>query len=318
MERKTLRRTIGAAVAVGVIAIAIVVGVVSLRDRDPASPATLPPAPQAPQEAVVAVKIDNVAAARPQTGLGAAGIVYVEPVEGGLTRLLAVYAGELPEVVGPVRSARLTDVELLAQFGRPTLAYSGASRKVLPSLRGAQLVNASPGENPGAYFREPSRRAPHNLFLRTAELPEPAAAPANAPVVVGPAPAGGASTTQHRVAFRAASFDFSWSPEDKRWLITMDGEPVTSTEAGRLSAATVVEQRVEVELGRSPADASGNPSPLARTVGSGEATILRDGMRFTGRWTRPTPDEPTRFETADGEPLPLAAGAIWVLLVPSA
>ena len=75
---------------------------------------------------VLTVKIDNLAPARPQTGLAGAGIVYVLPVEGGLSRFLAVFSSHVPPVIGPVRSAREDDLELLRQFGRPAFAYSGA------------------------------------------------------------------------------------------------------------------------------------------------------------------------------------------------
>lgn len=86
---------------------------------------------------VLAVKIDNVAAARPPTGLEKADIVYVEQVEAGLSRILAAYSSGLPPVVGPVRSARETDLELLRQFDEPTLAYSGAQSALQPSIEAA-------------------------------------------------------------------------------------------------------------------------------------------------------------------------------------
>jgi hypothetical protein len=81
---------------------------------------------------VLAVKIDNIAQSRSQTGLSKADIVCVLPVEGGLTRLLASFSSERPNAVGPARSAREADLELLTQFGRPGFAYSGAKPKLLP------------------------------------------------------------------------------------------------------------------------------------------------------------------------------------------
>lgn len=86
---------------------------------------------------VLAVKIDNVAAARPPTGLEKADIVYVEQVEAGLSRILAAYSSDVPSVIGPVRSARETDLELLRQFDEPTLAYSGAQSALRPSIEAA-------------------------------------------------------------------------------------------------------------------------------------------------------------------------------------
>ncbi|HEV2258684.1 MAG TPA: DUF3048 domain-containing protein [Streptosporangiaceae bacterium] len=90
---------------------------------------------------VLAVKIDNLAPARPQTGLTKADIVYVLPVEGGLSRILAVFSSHFPPVIGPVRSAREDDLELLAQFGRPAFAYSGAQPKLLHVVEKARIVD---------------------------------------------------------------------------------------------------------------------------------------------------------------------------------
>src|SRR5271170_508528 len=75
---------------------------------------------------VLAVKIDNIVYARPQTGLTSADIVYVLPVEGGLTRFMAIFSSHFPPVIGPVRSTREDDINLLRQFNRPAFAFSGA------------------------------------------------------------------------------------------------------------------------------------------------------------------------------------------------
>lgn len=118
---------------------------------------------------VLAVKIDNVARARPQTGLTDADIVYVLPVEGGLSRVLAVFSSRVPPTVGPVRSAREGDLELLRQFGRPAFAYSGAQPHLLPFIECARIVDLYSGLA-GGYFRDPGRVAPHNLYARTRQL----------------------------------------------------------------------------------------------------------------------------------------------------
>ncbi|MFC4857691.1 DUF3048 domain-containing protein [Actinophytocola glycyrrhizae] len=269
--------------------------------------------PVRPATPVVAVKVDNVPAARPHTGLGAADVVYVEPVEGGLTRIVAVYAGALPAEVGPVRSARRTDLDLLAQYGKPVLAYSGAAPELLPALRSADLVNASPDEAGPAYHRERDRPAPHNLYLRPERLPDGATGPAEAPLLFGAAPEGGVPTTSWEVAYSAARFTFTWSAPDGRWRVALNGTPMTSTESGELTAASVVVQRVEVR----PDEATGTASPVADTVGSGQSDVLRDGLAFAGTWSRPAPDAPTRFHTTSGAELPLAEGPAWVLLLPA-
>lgn len=320
------------AAALAVIAVVAAVLVVVNRGGGTTTPAA-PPATSAPTATsassappeqstplalpALAVKIDNVPAARPQTGLGAAEVVYVEPVEGGLTRLVAVYTGTPPSVIGPVRSARRTDIELLGQYGRPVLAYSGAAPELLPALRAADIVNAAPAQSAGAYYRDRDRRAPHNLYVRPARLPDGAEAPAVAPLRFGPAPGAGVPTATEQVRYRAAVFGFAWSTADARWLVSMNGTPLTCTDTGRVTAATVVWQRVAVTTNEAIEDVRGTVSPVARTVGSGPAVVLRDGQRFTGTWSRPTAQSPTTFHTADGRELPLAAGPVWVLLTPA-
>jgi hypothetical protein len=118
---------------------------------------------------VLAVKIDNIVLARPQTGLTGADIVYVLPVEGGLSRFLAVFSSHLPPVIGPVRSAREDDLELLRQFGRPAFAYSGAAPHLLPFIHRARIVDLYAGLA-GGYYRSAARVAPYNLYARPAQL----------------------------------------------------------------------------------------------------------------------------------------------------
>ncbi|GAA4545023.1 DUF3048 domain-containing protein [Amycolatopsis samaneae] len=266
---------------------------------------------------VFAVKIDDVPEARPQTGLGAADVVYVEPVEGGLTRLIVVYFSAAPALAGPVRSARATDVQLLSQYGRPTLAYSGAAPEILPALHAASFVNASPQEVPDLYFRDPARPAPHNLYVHAARLPSDDVPPGEETPRYGPVPPAGVPASGYAIGYGAARFEFGWSASTARWTVSLDGSPVTSTESGAVTAATVVEQRVTVRYGEPGEYGTVSGSPIATTIGTGPATVLRDGLRFAASWTRATPDSPTRFHTTAGTPLPFAAGPLWILLVPA-
>ncbi|MGP3775511.1 DUF3048 domain-containing protein [Streptomyces sp. SDT5-1] len=260
---------------------------------------------------VLAVKIDNVGAARPQTGIDEADLVYVEQVEAGLSRLMAVFGSRLPEVVGPVRSARETDLELLRQFDRPTLAYSGAQSALRPSIDAAPIRAVPPGTADGAYFRGSDKPAPHNLYLRPAKLGDPAAGVA-AGTLAGfefaeRPPKGGRAETTHTARFPAARFTFDWSASQGRWLVSMDGRPATTASGKRLSAPTVVVQYVAVEPSRFH-DRSGSTTPLSRTVGDGTALVLRDGRAHEATWRRPTPADGTAFS------VPFAPGPVWVVL----
>ncbi|MEU9340209.1 DUF3048 domain-containing protein [Streptomyces sp. NPDC048278] len=275
------------------------------------------PAPSGEQAtgSVLAVKIDNVAGARPQTGLESADVVYAEQVEGGLSRLMAVYATRLPEVVGPVRSARESDLELLRQFDRPTLAFSGAQRRLLPLIGRAPLRPESPAEASGAYYRGSGRPAPHNLYLRPAEV-MPDGAPGRAALTTGfrygPAPAGGTATASRTVRYPAARFTFTWSASRSRWLVSMDGTPARTTAGDRLAPATVVVQHVRVRASAYH-DVLGNNTPFTETVGSGKAEVLRDGRSFEATWSRPEAGAGTAFTGADGGPVNLADGQVWVV-----
>ena len=113
---------------------------------------------------VLIVKLDNTTYAQPHAGLTKADIVYVEEVEYGITRLAAVFSTSIPKRIGPVRSARITDIDLVAQYGRPAFAYSGAQRKLLPVLAKASTYDVSPNHGASAYRRDTSRRAPYNLY----------------------------------------------------------------------------------------------------------------------------------------------------------
>jgi DUF3048 family protein len=317
MERHMWRRQrtrIVVAVGAVVVVVAVVLAV-TLTRHHPAAPGAAPASTAPAYAGVLAVKIDNVSAARPQTGLSAAQVIYVEPVEAGLTRLVAVYTGTRPARIGPVRSARETDLDLLAQWGRPVFAYSGAVPELVTRLHATPwLVNASEADVPSAYQRDHSRPAPHNLYLAPGRLPE-GTGPAQPVLVFGAAPAGGVPTTDRDVRYPAARYDFRWSAAG-RWLVTVDGTPFTSTETGRLGAATVVLQQVRTMPGSYVEDTSGNRAPIARTVGTGAVTVLRGGLAFDGTWSRPAATDPTRFRTATGAALPLAAGPVWIVLVP--
>jgi hypothetical protein len=155
------------------------------------------------------------------------------------------------------------------------------------------------------------------MYVRPANLPRGARAPAQPPLAIGAAPGGGQPTSRQEVGFRAAHYTFTWSKRAHRWLVSLDGRPLISTESGRVDAATVVIQRVKLTARERIEDANGVVSPVAATVGHGRAFVLRDGRRFTGTWSRPALRAPTRFHTVAGLDLPLARGPVWVLLVPA-
>jgi len=264
---------------------------------------------------VLAVKIDNIVNARPQTGMQSADIVYVIPVEGGLTRFMAVYSSHIPKAVGPVRSARESDLDLLRQFGRPAFAYSGATATLLPYIhRTAKIVNLYSGITRG-YYRDTRRIAPYNLYAHTRRLLAQARAASTARDIgfrFGPPPPGGTANRSAAVAYPAASFRFTWAAAQGRWLVSMDGKPAVTTDGGRLSPATVVIQHTTVRTSRFLE--YGTPPPYAESTGSGTALVLRDGKAWTTHWSRPDANSGTTFTTTTGQPMTFAPGQVWIVL----
>jgi hypothetical protein len=268
---------------------------------------------------VLAVKIDNIAAARPQTGLNAADIVYVLPVEGGLSRFLAVYSSHLPPVIGPVRSAREDDLEALRQFGTPAFAYSGATPHLLPFVHRAPIIDLYAGlpKPAAAYFRGASRPAPYNLYARPATLLAAARGASTARDIgfrFGPVPAAvhGQPTASFGAGYPAAAFTFTWSAAQARWLIAMDATPARDTTGGQLGAPTIVIQYTTVRTSRFLE--YGAPPPYAQTVGRGTAVVLRGGAAYAVTWSRPDASGGTTFTTATGERMTFATGPVWILL----
>jgi hypothetical protein len=257
----TKGRTAAAVTAVtALLSAAVVVAALALRNGDDGegvapgakgTPATSPftGLPARADSPVIAIKVDNVRPARPQTGLSKADIVYIEPVEAGLSRILAVFSSRLPDRAGPVRSARESDLELLRQFGRPALAFSGAQSKLLPVIARAPVYDVSAAKAANAYVRDSSRQAPHNLYASPEKLLARAPEASKAHDIgfrFGGPPPGGAVTAEQTVRYDAAAVRFRWSAGQNRWLVSLDGAPATATENGRLGAPTVVIQYINV------------------------------------------------------------------------
>jgi hypothetical protein len=239
----------------------------------------------------------------------------VLPVEGRLSRLMAIFSSRYPPVVGPVRSAREDDLELLRQFGRPAFAYSGATPRLLPYIhRTARIVNLYAGTSSG-YYRDLSRVAPYNLYAHTRQLLAQAPGASTARDIgfrFGPPPAGGKATRSVPVSYPSASFRFTWSAAKGRWLVTMDGTPAVTSGGVRLSAATVVIQHTTVRTSRFKE--YGFRPPYAESVGSGTTLVLRDGRAWAGHWSRPTANGGTTFTTVSGGPMTFARGPVWIVL----
>jgi hypothetical protein len=270
--------------------------------------------------AAVAIKVENHPLARPQAGLNAADIVYEEPVEGGLTRFIAVFQCASSDRVGPVRSGRTTDPNVLRQFGPAIFGYSGGVPIVKREVPRAGLTDVNYDVASSAYTRDGSREAPHNLYTSTVALRKAAASDAGAP---DPVFSYAIDLAQKSRKARIVHLPFSgysdvywrWNARDSAWLRWHGTVPHMVEGDEQVSATNVVVQVVHVTTS-SIIDAAGNPSPEVDLVGSGRAYVFRDGRVISGRWERPTLDDLTRFVTKDGVEIALAPGRTWIELLP--
>jgi hypothetical protein len=270
---------------------------------------------------VLAVKIDDTNSAHPQIGLEDADVVYIEQVEGGLTRLAAIFSSTIPVRIGPVRSARISDIDILSQYGRVAFAYSGAQRKLLPVIAAANLEDlGAQHESSKIFTTDPTRNAPYAMVLR-ADLLMQKIVDENLQVdsaksvgfVFGDNPEGGAPTQKVVVNWPAATYSADWSQKESRWLLTHNGRLNLADSGVVLGPTTLVIQMVKIspsEYG----DKFGGVTPLSETIGTGKAYVLRNGELFTTTWNRAFADSGTTFTLPDGSSMNFAPGQVWVAL----
>lgn len=278
-----------------------------------------------PDGPILVVKIDDTKMAHPQIGIEHADIVYIEQVEGGLTRLASVFSSRIPIEIGPVRSARVSDIELLSQFGKVGFAYSGAQQKFRPEISGANLFDlGAQSMSSTIYTTDPERTQPYAMVLRADLLMQYAkdrgfefAKSKNAGWNFSDETELGTAISSAKVSWPASSYELYWSPKKRVWELSHGGAPNLSSTGARLTADTFVIQLVSItdSIYR---DKVGGVTPFSATIGSGKGFILRDGKYIEGNWSRPTESAGTRWTTNSGEEIPFARGAIWIALTDKA
>ncbi|MFM7649849.1 MAG: DUF3048 domain-containing protein [Acidimicrobiaceae bacterium] len=265
---------------------------------------------------VVMVKYGNSRPDRPHYNLNQADLIYVEEVEWGLTRIAAMFNTKFPSVVGPTRSARISDLELLEQFTNPGLAYSGANDVLLKAIRKSQSISLSPSDRSTFYYRNLSKSAPHNQLLRLSAMMEKetkVAAIKDVGLTFNATPAtGGTKTTYFQAAWSSARVSGAWN--GKSWTISFDGSiHRDAVNKSFLTPKTIVLQYVERKETKY-GDKFGGKTPLLKTVGSGRAIVLRNGQSFDGTWSRPTSEAGTIFSFA-GSQFAFDVGQVMIVLV---
>src|SRR3954469_8104042 len=288
------------------------------------SPAPPPPPPttllsgrKGKDHQVLAVKLDNTQFSHPHAGLMAADVIYMEEVEYGLTRFCAVYSSRYPKTIGPIRSARLSDLELLRQYGKIAFAFSGAQGPILDNIYHAFLYPIRDDAGDPGFSRSPDREAPWNLFGDPKQLLKDAPKAIKAKDVGftfdDQAPPGGKTVHEFTAFWPSAQARFVWSKKDNRWLLWMDGNRAMTTEGPQLGGSTVIIQSVDVYPSKY-GDSYGGITPTTKTVGKGRAWMFRDGQMWPITWSRPKPEDGTTWRYK-GQQIPLDPGQVWVLLL---
>jgi len=277
-----------------------------------------------PRGQVVVIKVDNSPTARSlQTGFAHAPVVYQEVIEGEATRFAAVFVGRGSPEVGPIRSARDTDIELFAEYGPIVFGFSGANAHVLAHVDASPLIPVPQERYAAAYTLRGRRAEAFNFYTSSSRLID--AAPHKGVGVhdVGfrfgaPVSGGAPVKADVTVAFNSASYvTFHYDRAKHGWLLTQNGRAMQLADGTVVAPQNVIVQFVPIVRGRYH-DVLGNNSPDTHSIGTGRAVVFRDGQRYDGSWKRPTRGVGTHFVAADGTDITLRPGGqTWVLLVPT-
>jgi hypothetical protein len=287
----------------------------------PTLPATNPLTGQggAPIGPVVAVKVDDTAPGRPSLGLDKADVIYIEEVEGGLSRMLAVFASAKPRVRA-VRSLRSSDMELLGQYGRIIVVASGGKRTTLQDLDRSSLRSSIHDRGQVGFTRDPSRPAPYDVVSDLARVSASIKADgvrnvgfrwaARDPRLASARPAATVSTRVGTTPVR-----FVWDARSARYVRTIGGRRLRTGDGVPVAKPNVLVQFCQIDADPTDVDVNGNATHFTKTVGSGPVVLFRNGKRIAGRWSRPGLGAPTTFSDAAGKPLSFAPGGTFVALV---
>lgn len=267
----------------------------------------------------LAVKIDNHPIARPQTGLNKADIVFEENVE-GITRFIAVFHSEGSDPVGPIRSGRTQDIDLLSSYNKPLFAWSGGNANVTRAVNSSSLVNVghSASKGKGGYFRSQERKAPHNLYAQTKDLwslaPEGSGPPPVQFTFRGDSDARPATSTPldgAKVSMTGLKVFWKWDAAAKNFVRFTENsrrqlEPHVSDDV------QVNSKNVVVLYATYESSAADKKSPHAVTVGKGTGFVLTDGGLMEMKWERANAETPFTFTDNAGAVIRMTPGRTWI------
>ena len=265
------------------------------------------------RRSALTIKMDNTPQAHPQYGINEADVVYEEIVEGGITRLAAIFNSNLPTKVGPVRSVRRTDREIVFPIGG-IFAFSGGAQYAISSIETAPVTLIDQSNAGAAMFRDPTRPPPHNLFAN-AELLMKEGGKVHPPpplftYVSRNAPALGAPVGSFTVNFLSGfATSYQWDGKTRTWLRSIFGAPDVTATGVRVAPTNVIVMSVSYFGG------VGVEGSYAQMVGSGPVEVFSDGRLQKGTWFRRNIHLKTAYRSASGKVIALRPGQTWVELL---
>ena len=273
------------------------------------------PTPPGP---VIAVKVDDTGNGRPSRGIEDADVLYIEQAEGGLTRMVAVFATHHP-VVEAVRSVRASDAELLSQYGSIALVASGGGGDSLGVLARSVVRGVINDRGGPGFSRDANRPVPYNLQTDLAEVASAVHTGRAKPV--GFNFSGDVSVLKGapvalgvRTVVGSTAVTFRYAPSISKYIRTIGGSDLDTASGKPVASPNVLIQLCQVSVDRTDIDVAGNPSQYTHSVGSGRVVLYRNGKRFLGKWSRPNAASATTYTTMSGKPLLMAPGGVIVVL----
>jgi hypothetical protein len=259
------------------------------------------------------VKVSNDPGARPQTGLNDPDIVF-EAWGAGPTRFATIWHSRDLDFVGPIRSCREQDVNLVGEFNRAVFACSGGNTGNLALLRASDLMLITEGKGPG-WEQDPKRGRPHKTHANTALLRSNAGPDRSGPAqqfhyrAVGEAATSGDAMTGFDLHIQQVFVQWRYDTASGTYLRAQDGHPHTLTDKKQVSTDNVV----ILWLNYDPSHTD-NRSPDGTTTGTGLTSVFTGGRVISGTWSRNSRLEPFALNDVSGSPILLTPGRTFIEL----
>jgi hypothetical protein len=290
------------------------------------SPLTgLPTTTAGAQAPVIGVMIENLyPQARPQSGLGTAGLVYEALAEGGITRFEAIFQEPLPASLGPVRSLRPYFLDWGLEHNIPVV-HAGGSQPALAEIGPLGLKDINALKYDGSYFyRITTRYAPHNLYTNNTLLTKLdsdlgfATAPTFTPFAYkADAPMSAPTHPTISITFSSAPYNVSYQfdPKTDSYARSMGGAPhIDANTNSQIFVKNIIVEYVSTSYGT---QADGDPMTIMQLVGSGKALVFNDGGMTSGTWSKASDSAQTKYLDSSGNPIQMNRGNTWIDVVPT-